>query len=205
MAMMCDLMGIDIWEVIDAAATKPFGFVPFYPGPGIGGHCIPLDPIYLSWKAKGFNFYSRFIEAAQQINKNMPNYIVNKVSVALNTVGKSVRNSKILILGMAYKKDIDDLRESPSIEIFELLRLQGAHVIFNDLYAPIYVDKYGNELESQQISKDLLNEMDCVLLLTDHSYYDYEYIAFNSKLVIDTRNAFKNVKGVRDHIIKIGS
>lgn len=202
LALLCERMEIDIWEVIDAASTKPFGFMPFYPGPGIGGHCIPLDPMYLSWKAKTHDFFNRFIELASDINGNMPRYVVTKVSEVLNLHSKAIRGSKVLILGIAYKKDIDDLRESPSLELFRLLRKHGAQVDYCDPLVPRFRD--GNAtVESVPISAERLASYDCVVLATNHSLFDYEWIAKHSKLILDTRNAFKGIHG--DHIIRLGA
>lgn len=203
MAIMCDKLGIDVWEVIDAAKTKPFGFMPFYPGPGIGGHCIPLDPMYLAWKAKGHNFYSRFIELAQDINKNMPNYVLQSLMVALNKIGKPIRNSNILILGMAYKPDIDDLRESPSLEVYELLKHSGANVSYNDPYVESFRDSSGATVNSTTLDINEIRQYDCVILLTDHSIYNYEEIVFNSNLIFDTRNGLKNIID-SPKVIKLG-
>ncbi|PEF43419.1 UDP-N-acetyl-D-glucosamine dehydrogenase [Bacillus cereus] len=202
MAMLCDKLEINIWEVIDAANTKPFGFMKFTPGPGIGGHCIPLDPMYLSWKAKSSNFFSRFIETAQEINKYMPEYVYNKVSYALNTHTKSVMGSKILLLGMAYKSDIDDLRESPGLEIYELLRDGGAHVEYFDPYANSFNDKYGVRVESIELDYSKLEEYDCVILVTNHTMYDVNLIVNQSKLIVDTRNALKEFDDSK--IFKLG-
>jgi UDP-N-acetyl-D-glucosamine dehydrogenase len=195
MAIMCNRMGIDVWEVIDAASTKPFGFMPFYPGPGIGGHCIPLDPQYLAWKAKMYDYYNRFIELASDINGNMPYYVVNRISDVLNMHKKSINGSKILLLGMAYKKDINDVRESPTLTVYELLKQKGATIEVNDLYVESFIDESGNTVHSKQLTNELLYEMDIAILMTDHSEYNYVNIAKNSKLVLDTRNAFKNIRG----------
>jgi UDP-N-acetyl-D-glucosamine dehydrogenase len=195
-------MGIDIWEVTDAAATKPYGYMPFYPGPGIGGHCIPLDPVYLSWKAKSFHFYNRFIELASDVNDNMPRHVIQCVSDVLNLEQKSISGSKILCLGMAYKKDINDSRESPSLDVMQLLEKQGATVEYNDPFVPQF--KKGCLLtESVILTKELINNADCVLLLTNHSQYDYNFIAEHAKLILDTRNAFKGIENPR--IFRIGS
>jgi UDP-N-acetyl-D-glucosamine dehydrogenase len=202
-ALMCDRMGIDIWEVIEAASTKPFGFMTFYPGPGIGGHCIPLDPQYLSWKAKFYNFYSRFIEIATDINDNMPRYVLSKISEALNYYRKCINGSKILILGMAYKKDVSDIRESPSLEIYRLLREQKAVVEYNDPYVPQFYDENKNLVKSVSLDYTSLNKYDCVVLCTDHSCYDYAQIFANAQLIVDTRNAFKDF--VSEKIFKIGA
>ncbi len=187
-------MGIDIWEVIDAAATKPFGFQPFYPGPGLGGHCIPIDPFYLSWKAKEYDFNTRFIELAGEVNEAMPEFVVTQVAKALNTYKKAVNGSRILMLGMSYKKDIDDLRESPSLTIIELLREEGAEVVYNDPYHPKVGHGRHYSLNMTSTPLDRLEQYDCVLIVTDHSDYDYESIVKSSKLVVDTRNATKGIK-----------
>ena len=187
--MLCQRIGLDIWEIIDAAATKPFGFQPFYPGPGLGGHCIPIDPFYLSWKAKEVDFATRFIELAGEINTEMPYHVVDSVATALNDRSKSVKGSKILVLGLAYKKDIDDLRESPSLTLIELLKKRGAEVSYNDPFFPT-VGKgrhYALNMTSQPL--DNLGQYDCVLIATNHSEYDYARIVRESQLVVDTRNA----------------
>ena len=187
-------MGIDIWEVIEAASTKPFGFHPFYPGPGLGGHCIPVDPFYLSWKAKEWDFRTRFIELAGEINTNMPYHVLASVSSALNTHRKSLNGARVLVLGVAYKKDIDDLRESPSLTIIELLQKDGAEVSYHDPYFP-FIGK-GRKYDLQMKCAELtdLGKYDCVLIVTDHSDYDYKRIVQESKLVVDTRNATRGIK-----------
>lgn len=192
--LLCLRMGIDIWEVIGAAATKPFGFHAFYPGPGLGGHCIPIDPFYLSWKAKEYDFRTRFIELAGEINLNMPYHVVASTSAALNQQRKTLNGSKVLVLGVAYKKDIDDLRESPAITIIELLQKEGAQVSFNDPYFD-YVGrgrKYNLEMPNTPLEN--LGEFDAVLIVTDHSNYDYPWIVEQSSLVVDTRNATKGIR-----------
>jgi UDP-N-acetyl-D-glucosamine dehydrogenase len=191
--MLCLRMGIDIWEVIEAASTKPFGFHPFYPGPGLGGHCIPVDPFYLSWKAKEWDFRTRFIELAGEINTNMPYHVLASVSEALNTRKKSVNGSRVLVLGVAYKKDIDDLRESPALTIIELLQRDGAQVSYNDPYFP-FIGK-GRKYDLQMKCADLkdLSQYDCVLIVTDHSDYDYKRIVQEAQLVVDTRNATRGI------------
>ncbi|RYD01249.1 hypothetical protein N752_30090 [Desulforamulus aquiferis] len=204
MALMCDRMGVDIWEVIKAASSKPFGFMTFYPGPGIGGHCIPLDPMYLSWKAKGYNFYSKFIEIAQEINKNMPYYVVNKITEALNVAGKPLKSSKVLILGMAYKPDVDDVRESPSLEVFELLHRKGAIVDFNDPYVN-YFEIFQNKKYSVKLLSENIKTYDCTVLLTAHKIYDYKLILENSSLIVDTRNVFEEFSKSNPKIFKIGN
>ena len=192
--MLCLRMGVDIWEVIGAASTKPFGFQPFYPGPGLGGHCIPVDPFYLSWKAKEFDFHTRFIELAGEINLLMPYHVVTSAATALNERRKSLNGSKVLILGVAYKKDIDDLRESPSLTIIELLQKQGAEVSYNDPYLPFVGRGRKYDLQMKSVSLDNLGEYDCVLIVTDHSDYDYKRIVREAKLVVDSRNATKGIQ-----------
>ncbi|MWV46680.1 nucleotide sugar dehydrogenase [Paenibacillus sp. HJL G12] len=203
MAILCDKLDIDIWEVISAAESKPFGYMPFYPGPGIGGHCIPLDPMYLSWKAKEQNFYSRFIELAQDINKNMPNYVIQRLILALNKMGKALSNSSILLLGMSYKPDIDDLRESPSLELYELLINYGARVFYNDPFASNFKQYNGEVATSIELNYQGMSEYDCIVLLTNHSQYDYNEIYKFSKLIFDTRNGFKNINDA-SKIVKLG-
>jgi len=187
-------MGLDIWEIIEAASTKPFGFQPFYPGPGLGGHCIPVDPFYLSWKAKEWDFRTRFIELAGEINVNMPYHVLDSVAKALNQHMKALNGSKVLVLGLAYKKDIDDLRESPALTIIELLQKQGAQVAYNDPYFPTVGRGRKYNLQMKCTSLDNLNQYDCVLIVTDHSDYDYQRIVRESQLVVDTRNATKGIK-----------
>jgi UDP-N-acetyl-D-glucosamine dehydrogenase len=187
-------MGIDIWEVIEAAATKPFGFQPFYPGPGLGGHCIPVDPFYLSWKAKEWDFRTRFIELAGEINTNMPYHVLESVVRALNQHKKAVNGSRVLVLGVAYKKDIDDLRESPALAIIELLQKEGAQVSYNDPYFPTVGKGRKYDLQMKCAPLDNLAQYDCVLIVTDHSDYDYARIVRDSQLVVDTRNATRGIK-----------
>ncbi|MBM7572973.1 nucleotide sugar dehydrogenase [Aquibacillus albus] len=202
-AMMCERMDIDVWEVIDAAATKPFGFMKFQPGPGIGGHCIPLDPMYLSWKAKGFRFYSKFIDLAQSINNNMPDVVVGKTSQALNIYGKSINSSRILILGMAYKPNISDLRESPGLYLYELYKENGAEVDYYDPHAHSFIDDDGFIIHSISYSKDQLKQYDCLVLVTNHSDFDYDELANLGVPIVDTRNAFKDYD--QPHIHKLGT
>ena len=190
-------MGLDIWEVIAAASTKPFGFHPFYPGPGLGGHCIPVDPFYLSWKAKEWDFKTRFIELAGEINTNMPYFVIESVAKALNQHKKAMNGSKVLILGVAYKKDIDDLRESPALTIIELLQKEGAQVSYNDPYFPVIGKGRKYDLQMQCASLDNLDQYDCVLIVTDHSDYDYRKIVKESKLVVDTRNATHGIQDAK--------
>ncbi|MBF0361068.1 MAG: nucleotide sugar dehydrogenase [Oligoflexia bacterium] len=219
--LMCDRMGIDVWRVIDAAKTKPFGFMPFYPGPGIGGHCIPLDPLYLSWKAKSYDFYNRFIELASDINGNMPRFTVNKLHRIMNEHKKCLNGAKVLLLGMSYKKDIDDVRESPGLEIYKILREEyKADVYYHDPHVPSfnYYTKgegqgHGHEVEvggdsessnfisvdSIEISHKIIQTFDCTVLLVDHSIFDYSSIVENSKIILDTRNGLVN-NGLANHI-----
>ena len=194
MKMIFDRMGIDVWEVIQAASTKPFGFMPFFPGPGYGGHCIPVDPFYLAWKAKEVDQPTKFIELAGEINIFMPYYVVTKTIEALNENGKSIKGAKILILGLAYKEDIDDQRESPSLKIISLLKKHGADVSYNDPYVPQasgYRDYPGLVLESVELTGSILKASDAVVIVTAHSDYDFDWIAKNASLIIDTRNAIK--------------
>ena len=203
--MLFDKMGINIWEVISAASTRPFGFQSFYPGPGLGGHCIPIDPFYLSWKARQYEMTTRFIELAGEINISMPYYVVARTMEALNKRSKSVRNSRILILGMAYKKDVDDIRESPSLKLMELFQEQGAKVIYNDPFIPKlpHLRHYKfPPLKSTPLSVKMLKKQDVVVISTDHTAYDYQWIVQHSRLVIDTRNAAKNVIGFSDRIVR---
>lgn len=193
--MLGDRMGIDVWEVIDTAKTKPFGFQAFYPGPGLGGHCIPIDPFYLTWKAREYDFSTRFIELAGEINSNMPYYVVQKVMEALNERGKSIKGAKALVLGIAYKKNIDDLRESPSLELIRILKEKGVKVDYHDPLIPVAVShRRGFKMHSTKLSAGNIKKYDCVLIATDHSSYDYKWIVENSQLVIDTRNATKGIK-----------
>jgi UDP-N-acetyl-D-glucosamine dehydrogenase len=199
-----DRMDIDVWEVINAAATKPFGFQKFYPGPGLGGHCIPIDPFYLTWRARQFGMPTKFIELAGEINTAMPHYVVHRTLEAMNDRKKSLKGSKVLVLGLAYKKDIDDVRESPSLELIELLRDKGAVVDFNDPFIPETHKqrKYDLKMKSRPLSAAMLKKYDAVVIATDHSCYDYKWIVKNSKLVVDSRNATANVKVGRNKIVK---
>jgi UDP-N-acetyl-D-glucosamine dehydrogenase len=202
MAKLCNALGIDTWEVVGAAATKPFGFMPFYPGPGIGGHCIPLDPHYLSWKARQHGFDSKFISLAEQINSGMPEYVSELVREALNDDKKAVNGSKILVLGVAYKKDIDDMRESPALSIIDLLRANGADVVYHDTFVPevtfdhAYTIGHGEPLYNQELTDDLISSSDCVVICTGHSSVDYDRVCSLAKVVVDTRNALS--KDTRD-------
>jgi UDP-N-acetyl-D-glucosamine dehydrogenase len=188
MAIVCDKLGVDVWEVIDAAATKPFGFMKFTPGPGVGGHCIPLDPHYLAWKMRTLNYRTRFIELAGEINAEMPEYWVARVADKLNDQGKAVRGSTVLVLGVAYKKDIDDIRESPALDVIRLLEQRGAVVKYHDPHVP-KLHEDGVELESIALTADVLHGTDCVVIVTDHTGLDYPLVAREAKLVVDTRHA----------------
>ena len=204
-ALMSDRMGLDVWEVIDAAATKPFGFMPFYPGPGLGGHCIPIDPFYLSWKAKQNGFEARFIELAGQVNGAMPHFVVDKIAEALNADRKPLNGSTVLVLGIAYKRDIDDVRESPSLDVMTLLRQKGARVQYADPYVPTLAARSwhgGVELRTESITPSSLAEADCVAILTDHQVVDYDMVLRSSRLIVDTRNA---IAGRHPHVLKLGS
>ncbi|MBU2590421.1 MAG: nucleotide sugar dehydrogenase, partial [Nitrospinae bacterium] len=203
MKMLFDRMGIDIWEVIEAASTKPFGYMPFYPGPGLGGHCIPIDPFYLTWKAHEYGMSTRFIELAGEINVSMPHYVVNKLADALNDRKKSIKGSKILVLGLAYKKDIDDVRESPSLELITLLTERGAKVDYNDPYVPKThkMRNYDLGMKSVPLTKANLKKYDCVLIATDHSEYDPDFIGQHANLVVDSRNMMKKARR-RKNIVK---
>ncbi len=199
-----DRMGIDVWEVIEAAGTKPFGFQKFYPGPGLGGHCIPIDPFYLTWRARQFGMPTKFIELAGEINTAMPHYVVHRTLEAMNERKKSLKGSKVLVLGLAYKKDIDDVRESPSLELVELLRDKGAKVDYNDPYiAETHKQrKYNLKMKSKPLNAAMLKKYDVVVISTDHSCYDYKMIVKNAKLVVDTRNATVGIKSGRSKIVK---
>ncbi len=193
--LLCLRMGLDIWEIIDAASTKPFGFHPFYPGPGLGGHCIPVDPFYLSWKAKEFDFRTKFIELAGEVNVAMPYHVIAAVINALNRQKKALNGSRVLVLGVAYKKDIDDLRESPALTIIELLQKEGATVSYHDPYFPFIGRGRKYDLQMKRAELDNLGQYDCVLIVTDHSDYDYARIVRESQLVVDTRNATRGLQG----------
>jgi UDP-N-acetyl-D-glucosamine dehydrogenase len=190
MAIVCDKLGVDVWEVIDAAATKPFGYMKFTPGPGLGGHCIPIDPHYLAWKMRGLNYKTRFIDLAGELNTEMPVFWVRKVGDALNELGKAVRGSSILIVGVAYKKDIEDLRESPALDIIRLLEQQGAKVGYHDPYVPSF-EEDGHGFASLPLTKETVAGADCVMIVTDHSALDYDLIRANARAMVDTRNALR--------------
>lgn len=201
MAIICNKLGMDVWEIIDAASSKPFGFMPFYPGPGLGGHCIPIDPLYLSWKLKILNYNARFIQLASEINTDMPHYVVNKVFDALNLKEKSIKGSRIMILGTAYKKDIGDVRESPSIDIIKFLQEKGGIISYNDPYIPnLHEENF--ELSSVELGDySILADFDCTVIATNHSSYDYKKIVEKSDIVVDTRNATQGIQS--DNIVKL--
>ena len=203
-ALMCDTLGIDVWEVVEAAATKPFGFMPFYPGPGLGGHCIPIDPFYLSWKAKQSGFEARFIELAGYVNGSMPQVVVQKIAQALNTRRKAVNGSRILIAGVAYKRDIDDMRESPALDVMHLLQARGAEISYVDPYVPRLEPAHGGfDLQSlPTLDAGTLRSFDCVAILTDHRVFDYAAIVRDAPLVVDTRNA---IKQAAPHVFRLGA
>jgi UDP-N-acetyl-D-glucosamine dehydrogenase len=202
--ILCHRMGIDVWEVIRAASTKPFGFMPFYPGPGLGGHCIPIDPFYLTSKAREYDFPTKFIELAGEVNTAMPYYVVQRVMEALNSRKKSINGSRILLLGMAYKKDVDDPRESPSFKLMELLQEMGADVQYNDPHIPVLhpMRKYSFTHTSTELTAEILAAADCVLLATDHSVYDYRFILDHASLIVDTRNAFNGLEGAAAKVVQ---
>ena len=202
-ALICDRMNLDVWEVIDAAATKPFGFMPFYPGPGLGGHCIPIDPHYLSWKAKMYEYHARFIELASEVNNEMPKYVVDKIAHALNLQHKSLRDAHLLILGVAYKKDIGDTRESPALEVIRLILDKKAQFLYHDPYVDtLSLDKQQTYC-SEPLTPALVQNADCVVILTDHSLIDYKWVVARAKLIVDTRNATHAVQQGREKIIRI--
>lgn len=194
--MLSERMSVNIWEVVDAAKTKPFGFMPFYPGPGLGGHCIPIDPFYLSWKAREYDFHTEFIELAGKVNENMPYYVVQRLMDALNTQGKALSESRVLVLGVAYKNDIDDMRESPAIRITQLLLEKGADVVYHDPYVPVF-EVGGEAIPSCDLTADNVADADAVLVITGHRSVDYTLVAEHASLVLDTRNAMKGHDGAR--------
>jgi UDP-N-acetyl-D-glucosamine dehydrogenase len=201
LALMCDRLKVNVWEIIDAACSKPFGFMPFYPGPGLGGHCIPIDPHYLSWKLKALNYYARFIELAGDINSHMPEYVLERISRLFNgKVARAINKSTIVVLGVAYKKNIKDLRESPALDVIKLLEDAGAKVVYSDPFVPSYLSWNGKRVKSTKLTPALLKKADLTVVLTDHSSVDYQWVVDNSRLVFDTRNATKNVTKNRDRI-----
>lgn len=203
MAIMCDRLGVDVWEVIEAAATKPFGFMKFTPGPGLGGHCIPIDPLYLSWKMRALNYTARFIELASEINTGMPRYVVGKVMDALNDRGKALKDSKCLVLGAAYKPDIDDLRESPALDVIGLLKQKGAAVSYHDPYVPHLAHHDGWEMDSVADLLSSVRQADCVVIVTNHSQYDYPAILEAARLVVDTRNALGKAGSSNPKVVRL--
>jgi UDP-N-acetyl-D-glucosamine dehydrogenase len=204
MKVVLQAMGIDVWEVIQAASTKPFGFQAFYPGPGLGGHCIPIDPYYLTWKAREVGHATRFIELAGEVNRSMPDYVVNRTMLGLNEHGKAIKGAKILVLGLAYKPDVDDVRESPSFELIEKLEHLGAEVDYHDPHVPATHKMRHHDLQmrSIELTPEALKCYDCVLIATHHAAYDWQMIADHAKLIVDTRNATRSVKGKRTHIVQ---
>ena len=210
LALLSERMNIDIWEVIQAASTKPFGFMPFYPGPGTGGHCIPVDPYYLSWKAREYDFYTKFIELAAEVNQDMPYHVVDLIAEGLNRQGKNLRGARVLILGVAFKRNVDDARNSPAGRIIELLLGRGAEVSYNDPYVPCFAvggDAFHRDrivLESVALSDRLLSRQDCVVILADHGSYDYAGIIRQASLVVDTRNATRDTPG-SDRVLRVGA
>ncbi len=202
LAQVCESMGISVWEVIDTASSKPFGFMPFYPGPGLGGHCIPVDPFYLSWKARSNGFEARFIELAGQVNGYMPHHVVSRVTEALNRNRQSVNGARILVLGVAYKPNVGDTRESPALEIIQLLRDRGAVLTYHDPHVPsLKLSELG--LKSCELTAATVAAQDCTLILTDHGGVDYPMVARTAPLIVDTRNALKGYEGGRSHIVKL--
>ena len=203
MALMCDKLKLDVWEVIGAAASKPFGFMPFYPGPGLGGHCIPIDPLYLSWKLKTLNYQARFIDMAAEINGSMPGYVVQKVADALNDDGKPVKGSRILILGVAYKRNVSDVRESPALDIIEMLKHRGALVEYHDPHVPV-LEENGVVLKSVELTPARVKKADCVVIVTDHTRMNVTMVTVTAKLIVDTRNATaRSRRNVTARIVKL--
>lgn len=203
LAIMCDRLGVDAWEVIDAAATKPFGFMKFYPGPGLGGHCIPIDPHYLSWKMKTLNYKTKFIDLAAEVNTSMPEYVVHTLMDGMNMHGKALNGSNIMVLGMAYKNDIDDLRESPAFDVYNLLEDRGATVCYHDPYCPEF-KRNGGMVESVPLTAELLKTLDAIVITTAHKNVDYQFVVDNANLVIDSRNATKNLKNTEGKVLRMG-
>ena len=204
LAIMCERLGVDVWEVIEAAATKPFGFMKFTPGPGLGGHCIPIDPLYLSWKMKSFQYNARFIELASEINTNMPRYVVSRVMEALNDRSKALRGSKVLVLGVAYKPDIDDVRESPAMDVIGLLQQKGADVTYHDPYIPhIHHETDGWQMDTVKDLMEAVAESDAVIIITDHGEYDYKAIVDAAKFIFDSRNATRKVANAEEKVVRL--
>lgn len=204
MAIVCDRLGVDIWEVIDAAATKPFGFMKFTPGPGIGGHCIPLDPHYLAWKMRSLNYKTRFIDLASEVNSSMPDFVVEKIARALNDDRKAVNGSRVLVLGIAYKKDIDDMRESPALDVMRLLEQRGAAVVYHDPHVPSFREE-GHEMTGVALTRAELEAADAVVLITDHTDVDYQFVADHARIVVDTRHAMAKTRAAKARVIELTS
>lgn len=202
MALICNKLGLDVWEVIEAASTKPYGFMPFYPGPGLGGHCLPIDPLYLSWKLRTLNYSTRFIDLADSVNTQMPHHVVDRVTEGLNAFRKAVNGARVLILGVAYKPGVNDVRESPAFEIIRLLRMRGAAVVYHDPYVP-HLDHEGFDLDSVELTDAELASADCVVIVTDHPNYDWEWVATKTRLIVDTRNALRSVAHSQARVIKL--
>jgi UDP-N-acetyl-D-glucosamine dehydrogenase len=202
MAIVCDRLGVDIWEVIEAAATKPFGFMKFTPGPGIGGHCIPLDPHYLAWKMRSLNYKTRFIDLASEINSSMPDFVVEKIARGLNDDRKAVKGSRVLVLGIAYKRDIDDMRESPALDVMRLLEQRGAEVVYHDPHVPSFRED-GHEAWSVALTADELTRADAVVVITDHKAVDYGFVAAHARLIVDTRHVYATLGSVRARVIQL--
>ena len=203
-ALICDRLGLEVWEVIDGAATKPFGFMPFYPGPGLGGHCIPIDPHYLSWKLRTLDYQARFIELAAEINGSMPHYVMSKVVDALNHQKKALSASRVLVLGVAYKRDTSDTRESPSLDIMKLLRERGARVDYHDPFVPVLPSGHaGPASRSVALTPAHLRRYDCAVVVTDHGGVDYQRLVDHSRAVVDTRNATRGIRRGRNKVIKL--
>lgn len=201
-ALVCERLGLDVWEIIDAAATKPFGFMPFYPGPGLGGHCIPIDPHYLSWKLRSLNFFTRFIDLAAEINRGMPLHVVNRIGLLLNERERSLKGAKVLVVGVTYKRDTADVRESPALDVIELLHQRGAKVSYSDPFVPA-LSIEGHEVPFQPLTADVVRAQDVVALVTDHTGLDYRMIVDNAPLVFDTRNATRKVPGTKGKVIRL--
>ena len=200
-ALICGRLDLNVWEIIEAAASKPFGFMPFTPGPGLGGHCIPIDPLYLSWKMRGMDYETRFIDLADKVNSQMPHHVVERITDALNSDGKPVKGSRILLLGAAYKADVDDVRESPAIHIIELLRRKGGEAVYHDPHVPELHVEFGADMTSELLNEHELESADCVVVVTAHSTYDWEWVAAKANLIVDTRNALKMFE--RDSILRL--
>ncbi len=201
-ALICDRLGLDVWEIIEAASTKPYGFTPFYPGPGLGGHCLPIDPLYLSWKLRTLKYSTRFIELADRVNSEMPYHVVEKIAAALNARRQAVNGARILVLGVAYKRDVDDVRESPALEILNLLAERGADISYHDPYVPC-LQYDGGTLNSVALDSKVLSDADCVVIVTDHSCIDWQLVVSHSCLVVDTRNALKDIPPGKARVVKL--